>query len=66
MMWNPQIPFGAAQLEAIVQRNAEIIAYSDVFRFMFYVSLPSIVIILLMRKPPTVPSGPSDIEIIET
>ncbi|HTT83172.1 MAG TPA: DHA2 family efflux MFS transporter permease subunit [Rhizomicrobium sp.] len=66
MLWNPQITFGLQQLETVVQRNAEIIAYSDVFRFMFYVSLPSILIVMLIRKPPRISKQQSeDIEIVE-
>jgi DHA2 family multidrug resistance protein len=66
MMWNPQITFGAEQLESVVQRNAEIIAYSDVFRFMFYVSLPSLLIVMLIRRPPRITKQQKDdVEIVE-
>jgi MFS transporter, DHA2 family, multidrug resistance protein len=65
MMWNPQLPFGLAQLDAVIQRNAQIVAYSDVFRFMFFVSLPSLIIVLFMRRPPLL-GAPSEIEVVET
>lgn len=65
MMWNPSIPFGAAQIESVIERNAEMIAYSDVFLFMFYVCLPSVLIVLLMRKPPIL-GTPNEAEIVET
>ena len=51
-LWNPALPFGLAQLNGIVERNAQIVAYSDVFLFMFYLCLPSVLIIGLMNKPP--------------
>ncbi len=66
MMWNPQMTFGARQIEAVIERNAEIVAFSDVFRFMFYISLPSVLVILLMKRPPRSIEGPKDIEIMET
>jgi DHA2 family multidrug resistance protein len=64
MMWNPQIPFGAAGLDQVINRNAQIIAYSNDFLFMFFISLPALVIIFLMRRP-TAPPKPQDIEVME-
>ena len=52
MMWNPQIPFGLQQLNGIVEMNAQIIAYANDFLFMFFISLPALVVIFLMRRPP--------------
>jgi DHA2 family multidrug resistance protein len=64
MMWNPQIPFGAAALDQVINRNAQIIAYSNDFLFMFFISLPALVIIFLMRRPTAAPK-PQDIEVME-
>jgi DHA2 family multidrug resistance protein len=57
LMWNPQIPFGAAQFDSLIQRNAQIVAYADVYLFMLFASLPALVIIFLMRKPPPLAPG---------
>jgi DHA2 family multidrug resistance protein len=54
LIWNPSLPFGLAQINAVVSRNAEIVAYSDVYLFMFYVCVPTVFIIFLMKKPPIV------------
>jgi DHA2 family multidrug resistance protein len=64
MLWNPQMPFGATQLDAVINMNAQVIAYANDFLFMFYISLPSLLIILLMRKPTVAPS-PVDLEVME-
>ena len=64
MMWNPQIPFGLQQLNQVVNLQAQIIAYANDFLLMFYISLPVIAVILLMRKPKVMPA-PSQIEVME-
>lgn len=51
MMWNPQLPFGLMQVNGIVERNAYVIAYANDFYFMFWISLPAIFVILLMKRP---------------
>lgn len=53
MMWNPMFPFGAAQINRIVENNAQIIAYSNDFIFMFFASIPALLVIFFMRRPPT-------------
>jgi DHA2 family multidrug resistance protein len=63
LMWNPSLPFGLTSINAVISRNAEIVAYSDVFLFMFYVCIPSVLIIFLMKKPPVVVSD--HVEIVE-
>jgi len=64
MMWNPQIPFGAAALDQVINRNAQVIAYSQDFLFMFLISLPALVVIFMMRRPQA-PPKPQDIEVME-
>jgi len=51
MMWNPNMPFGLQQLDAVINRDALQIAYANDFLFMFYASLPVLLFIWLMRKP---------------
>ena len=55
MMWNPQLPFGLQQINAAVEWNAQVIAYANVFLFMFFLCIPALLIILLMRKPVLLP-----------
>jgi MFS transporter, DHA2 family, multidrug resistance protein len=51
MMWNPSLPFGLQQLNGVVERNAQVIAYANDFLFMFFVSVPALLVIFLMKKP---------------
>jgi len=51
MFWNLNMPFGAAQLDRIIQYNAQIIAYANDFLFMFFISLPALFVLFLIRRP---------------
>jgi MFS transporter, DHA2 family, multidrug resistance protein len=51
MMWNPSLPFGLQQLNGVVERNAQVIAYANDFLFMFFISVPALLVIFLMKKP---------------
>ncbi len=51
MMWNPQLPFGLQQLNRVVEYNAQVIAYANDFLFMFFISVPALLVIFLMKKP---------------
>jgi MFS transporter, DHA2 family, multidrug resistance protein len=55
LMWNPKLPFGAMQLEGVITRNAYTVAYADDFLFMFWLCLPALLVIYLMKRPPVVP-----------
>jgi len=50
-MWDPAQPSGLAALDAEVTQQAATIAYLNDFRFMMYVTLLAIPLILLLRKP---------------
>lgn len=50
--WNPATKSGAAQLDALVTTQAQIIAYMDDYKFMFLSMLPAAACLLLMRRPP--------------
>ncbi len=64
MMWNPNLPFGLAQLDSIVQYNAQIIAYANDFLFMFFISLPALFVLFLMRRPALL-QKPPEIKVME-
>ncbi len=51
LFWNPQLPFGLQNLNAVINRNAAVIAYADDFLFMFFICLPVLVVIMMMRAP---------------
>jgi DHA2 family multidrug resistance protein len=64
MMLNPQMPNGVQALDRVVNYNAQIISYSNDFLFMFLVSLPALIAILLMPRPPPLPK-PQEFEVME-
>ncbi|HEY0107725.1 MAG TPA: DHA2 family efflux MFS transporter permease subunit [Rhizomicrobium sp.] len=51
MMMSPQIPFGLANLNGMIDFRSQVIAFQNDFLFMFYVSLPTLLIIWLMKRP---------------
>jgi len=55
LMWNPILPFGAQQLEGVITRNAYVVAYADDFLFMFWLCLPALLVIYLMKRPSVIP-----------
>jgi MFS transporter, DHA2 family, multidrug resistance protein len=57
MMWNPMLPFGAEQIDRVVNFNAATIAYANDFLFMFFISMPALIVIFLMKRPPMLPQG---------
>jgi len=58
MMYNPQMPFGVQNINHMIEYNAQVIAYSNDFLFMFFISLPAIIVILFMKKPQMLPGAP--------
>lgn len=51
MMWNPQMPHGLTALDQIISRVALEIAYSNDFLFLFYTSVPTLLLVWCMRPP---------------
>jgi DHA2 family multidrug resistance protein len=51
MMMNPQIPFGLANLNSLIEYRAQVQAYANDFLFMFVISLPVFAVIWLMKRP---------------
>jgi MFS transporter, DHA2 family, multidrug resistance protein len=56
MMLNPSLPSGAQAANAVVNYNAQVAAYANDFIFMFFCSLPALVVIFLMKRPAMLPS----------
>jgi MFS transporter, DHA2 family, multidrug resistance protein len=53
LYWNTATGPGLAALNGEVTRQASIMAYANDFKFMLLVSLPTIFLLLLLRRPPS-------------
>jgi MFS transporter, DHA2 family, multidrug resistance protein len=60
LYWNSATQWGLNALNAEITRQASIIAYADDFKLMLLVSLPAALMLLIMRRPRTTPTGPDD------
>jgi DHA2 family multidrug resistance protein len=49
--WSPFMPAGRAALDAIINQQAQTIAYDDDFKFLMFATLVTLPLLLLMRKP---------------
>jgi DHA2 family multidrug resistance protein len=59
-MWNPMQPHGAAMMDNLVNQQAQITAYIDDYWMMIFTTLPSLVLLLLMRRPRLTSATPAD------
>ena len=50
LMLGPQTPFGAQNFSHLILQQSTIIAYANVFLFLFFASIPVLGVILLFRK----------------
>ena len=62
---NPQIPFGLANLNSLIECRAQVQAYANDFLFMFVVSLPVFAVIWLMKRPSFVGASPK-MEVVDS
>jgi hypothetical protein len=51
MMWNPQMSFGLESLDGMISRAALEVAYANDFLFLFYVSIPAVLLVWFMKRP---------------
>jgi MFS transporter, DHA2 family, multidrug resistance protein len=65
LLMNPQMPFGLANLNGLIEMRAQTIAFSNDFLFMFYLGIPALGIIWLMKRPNFAPSPPDHSEVLE-
>jgi MFS transporter, DHA2 family, multidrug resistance protein len=65
LMMSPQIPFGLANLNSLIEYRAQVQAYSNDFLFMFMVSLPVFAIIWLMKRPSFAAGAAPKIEVVD-
>jgi DHA2 family multidrug resistance protein len=65
MFFNPQIPFGLAGFNSLIEYRAMVQAYANDFLFMFYVSLPVFLVIWMMRRPNFAAASPPPMEVMD-
>ena len=56
LFWNSATSGGRAALDAEVNRQALAIAYTNDFKLMFWVTLPTALLLLMMRRPKQQPA----------
>jgi DHA2 family multidrug resistance protein len=65
MMMNPQIPFGLANLNSLIEYRAQVQAYANDFLFMFLICLPVFAVIWLMKRPSFAAGATPKMEVVE-
>ena len=65
LMMNPQIPFGLANLNSLIEYRAQVQAYANDFLFMFLISLPVFAVIWLMKRPSFAAGQAPKIEVVD-
>jgi DHA2 family multidrug resistance protein len=65
MMMNPNLPFGAAALNGMIELRAQIEAFANAFLFMAFISVPAFFVVWVMRRPQFVPGVQQKIEVTE-
>ncbi len=65
LMMSPQLPFGLANLNGLVEMRAESAAFGNDFLFMFYLCLPAFAFIWLMRRPSFTMQPDAKLEVME-
>ncbi len=50
-LWDPATHQGAALLDQVVNQQAQIVAYIDDYKMMIFTTLPSLLLLFLMRRP---------------
>ena len=65
MFFNPQIPFGLAGFNSLIEYRATVQAYANDFLFMFYISLPVFLVIWMMRRPNFAAASPPPMEVMD-
>ncbi|MGH7041422.1 MAG: DHA2 family efflux MFS transporter permease subunit, partial [Acetobacteraceae bacterium] len=57
---DPATPHGAAMLDGMINRQAQIIAYMDDYKLMVFTTVPALLLLLFMRRPRDGTQGPAD------
>ena len=59
MLWGIGTPFGLTNIDQQIQQQAAIIGYANDFKLMFWICLPMLLLLPLMRKPKPVAGAPT-------
>jgi DHA2 family multidrug resistance protein len=65
MLMNPQMPFGLANLNSLIEYRAQVQAYANDFLFMLLTSLPVFVVIWMMKRPVFASGETPEMEVVE-
>ena len=57
-VWDPASAHGAAALDHMVNQQAQIIAYINDYKMMVFTTLPSLLLLLLLRRPRMTAAAP--------
>jgi DHA2 family multidrug resistance protein len=58
--WNMTTQHGIAMLDRVINQQAQIVAYIDDYKLMIFTTLPSLLLLLLMRRPRGLAKAPAD------
>jgi MFS transporter, DHA2 family, multidrug resistance protein len=64
-MWNPATVHGASLLDQIINQQAQITAYIDDYHMMIFTTLPSLLLLMLMRRPRRMAAAPAEVHAME-
>ncbi len=59
-LWNPATVHGAAALDQVINHQAQIVAYINDYRMMIFTTLPSLILLVLMRRPRLTAGAPAE------
>jgi len=59
--WNPMQAHGAAVLDQVVNQQAQIVAYIDDYWMMIFTTLPSLLLLFLLRRPKLNSTAPIEV-----
>lgn len=57
LFWGIGTPFGVNNIDQQIQQQAAIIGYANDFKLMFWICLPMLLLLPLMRRPSAMPGS---------
>ncbi len=57
--WNPATHHGAALLDMVINRQAQITAFADDYKMMIFTTIPALLLLFFMRRPRTAVAKPA-------
>jgi DHA2 family multidrug resistance protein len=60
-MWNPMQTHGAVALDHMINQQAQITAYVDDYWLMIFTTLPSLLLLFLLRRPRMTSAAPAEV-----